>query len=72
MISGLNAVSEKSINWILGSLGKGRVAIIVVGGAAEASYTKPGTYKIILEKRKGFCRLALQNGYSKEPKKEKD
>lgn len=62
LASGLNSVSEKSINWILGSPGKGRAAVVVVGGAAEALYNKPGTYKIILEKRKGFCRLALENG----------
>lgn len=32
------------------------------GGAQEAFYSKPNTYKIFLNERKGFIRLAMQNG----------
>jgi len=59
---GLVAASKDSLNWILGSPGKGRAAILVVGGAAEALYNEPGVYKIVLKHRKGFCRVALHNG----------
>ena len=41
---------------------QGRAVIIIVGGAAEAFECKPQTYKILLKRRKGFVRLALQNG----------
>lgn len=40
----------------------GNVAAIVVGGAAEAFNCRPRQYKLVLKKRKGFCKVALQNG----------
>lgn len=62
LAQGLVAASRPSLNWILNSPGKGRAAVLVVGGAAEAMYNKPGMYKIVLRNRKGFCRVALENG----------
>lgn len=59
---GLVAASRNSLNWVLSSPGKGRAAVLVVGGAAEARFNKPGLYKIVLRNRKGFCRIALENG----------
>lgn len=41
--------------------------VIVVGGAQEALYMRPGLYKIVLKKRKGFIKLALRNGASLVP-----
>lgn len=41
--------------------------VIVVGGAQEALYMRPGVYKIVLKKRKGFVKLALRNGASLVP-----
>jgi len=41
--------------------------IIVIGGANESLYSYPGTYKIILKRRKGFVRIALKNGISLVP-----
>lgn len=38
------------------------MAVLSVGGAAEAYYCKPGEYKLVLKKRKGFIKLALQMG----------
>lgn len=35
---------------------------ILIGGADESKYSKPGKYKIILNKRKGFVKMALQTG----------
>lgn len=34
----------------------------MVGGAQEAFYCIPGQYKLVIKNRKGFCKLALQNG----------
>lgn len=59
---GLNSASKTSLNWILSSPGKGRAAVLIVGGAAEALNTQSGSYKLVLKNRKGFCRVALQNG----------
>ncbi|KAK6627929.1 hypothetical protein RUM44_010411 [Polyplax serrata] len=59
---GAVAASRKSLNWILGNPKKGNCAILIVGGAAESLYTETGTYKLCLKNRKGFCRVALQNG----------
>lgn len=41
--------------------------VIVVGGAQEALYMRPGVYRIVLKKRKGFVKLALRNGASLVP-----
>jgi hypothetical protein len=42
--------------------------MIVIGGAIEAlDARRGGTYDLTLMKRKGFARLALENGY--EPSK---
>ena len=62
--SGVCDVSKESINWILNKKGNGNAAIIVIGGAAEALDAKPGNYDLTLRNRKGFVRLALQNGWA--------
>lgn len=56
------SASAKSINHLLGSPGGGRMVILAVGGAAESFYCQPGSYRIILKRRKGFIKLALKNG----------
>lgn len=63
-LGGVSASAE-SINYILGSKEKGKAAVLMVGGAAESLYCKPGTYRIVLKKRKGFVKLALKNGFVK-------
>lgn len=40
----------------------GRLVVLVVGGAREAQLSEPGDYRIVLKRRKGFVRLALQEG----------
>ncbi|GJQ75360.1 hypothetical protein Trydic_g5314 [Trypoxylus dichotomus] len=64
MVLGLGAcdASAKSINHILGTPGGGNVAILIVGGAAEAFNCRPGKYRLVLKNRKGFIRLAMKNG----------
>lgn len=36
--------------------------VIIVGGAAEALHSRPNNYQLVLKRRKGFCRIALQTG----------
>lgn len=36
--------------------------ILVVGGAQEALFAEPNTYKVVLKKRKGFIRIAFKTG----------
>ncbi|XP_058457667.1 2-acylglycerol O-acyltransferase 2-A-like isoform X3 [Malaya genurostris] len=36
--------------------------VIIVGGAAESLNCRPNDYRLVLKKRKGFCRIALQTG----------
>eukprot|EP01064_Diplonema_japonicum_P023260 TRINITY_DN336_c0_g2_i1.p1 TRINITY_DN336_c0_g2~~TRINITY_DN336_c0_g2_i1.p1 ORF type:complete len:476 (+),score=63.19 TRINITY_DN336_c0_g2_i1:38-1429(+) len=40
----------------------GDSALLVVGGAEEALDASPGTFDLIIKKRKGFVRIALQTG----------
>ncbi|CAG9857808.1 unnamed protein product [Phyllotreta striolata] len=56
------ASSSKSIDYVLGRPQGGRVVALMVGGAVEAYFCRPGSYKVILRSRKGFVRLALKNG----------
>lgn len=61
-LHGFISVSQESINWVLSHPVKGKAVAVVVGGASEALCNRPGEYKIYLKNRKGFCRIALQNG----------
>ncbi|GLG99438.1 2-acylglycerol O-acyltransferase 2-A [Gryllus bimaculatus] len=56
------SASSKSINWVLGAPGVGRAGILIVGGAAESLHCRPGVYRVILSRRKGFVKIALKNG----------
>ncbi|XP_014273108.1 2-acylglycerol O-acyltransferase 1 [Halyomorpha halys] len=66
---GLGAVSsaKESIQYILDDKKKGNILALAVGGAAESFYAKPGSYRIVLKKRKGFIRIALEVGCSLVP-----
>jgi len=67
LMRGLVDSSKESINWLLQKCGKGNAVIIVVGGAAESLNAVPNTMRLTLKSRKGFVRLALQNGASLVP-----
>ena len=41
---------------------KGQACGLIVGGAAESLEAYPGKCKLVLKKRKGFARMALQTG----------
>ncbi|XP_003738944.1 2-acylglycerol O-acyltransferase 2 [Galendromus occidentalis] len=63
LLYGICCVSQKSIEWILNRKGKGNAAVIVIGGAQEALDAHRGDdYHLTLKHRKGFARVALQNG----------
>ncbi|XP_065157473.1 2-acylglycerol O-acyltransferase 1-like isoform X2 [Atheta coriaria] len=64
MVFGLGGckASAKSIEHVLDEPHGGNIGILMVGGATEAFYCRPGQYKIILNKRKGFIKCALKSG----------
>ncbi|OAD56202.1 2-acylglycerol O-acyltransferase 1 [Eufriesea mexicana] len=40
----------------------GRATVLIVGGASESLECKPGTYRILVKRRKGFVKIALKHG----------
>lgn len=62
MLGGGSEVSEANIRYLMKKPGKGHVAIVVIGGAEEAIHAAPGTAKLVLNDRKGFIRIAIENG----------
>ncbi|XP_077556828.1 2-acylglycerol O-acyltransferase 2-like [Haemaphysalis longicornis] len=62
LASGAGVASRESLDCILGSKTPGEAAVLSVGGDAEARLTRPGSYKLILTKRKGFIRAAMKHG----------
>jgi 2-acylglycerol O-acyltransferase 2 len=48
-------------------LRSGKSVVVVVGGASEALYARPGRAELVLRRRKGFVRLALRTGASLVP-----
>ncbi|KAF6207569.1 hypothetical protein GE061_016016 [Apolygus lucorum] len=64
---GLVSSSKRSLLCLLSSERKGKAVALMVGGAQEALYAKPNCYTIVLKKRKGFIKLALQTGASIVP-----
>lgn len=61
ILSGVCSVSQPAIDYLL-SHGTGNLVGIVVGGVGEALQSVPNTTTLILQKRKGFVRTALQHG----------
>jgi len=64
---GLASVSRESCENILSKggpngEGMGRAITIVVGGARESLETQPDTLRLILNRRKGFVKLAIRSG----------
>jgi hypothetical protein len=58
---GVCDASPESIKYIL-SRGPGNAVMLVLGGAKEALEARPGNATLVLKNRKGFVKLALQNG----------
>ncbi|KAI8609453.1 diacylglycerol-acyltransferase [Chytriomyces sp. MP71] len=67
-------VDRKSLEYVLKerdpkdkSKAAGNILTLVVGGAEEFEYMQPKTMDLVLEKRKGFVKLALTTGASLVP-----
>lgn len=59
---GAGSTSREAIINILKKPNGGHILGILPGGAEETFYSKPGTYKTIIKKRKGFVKIALTTG----------
>jgi len=62
MGSGCIDVSKHSIEYVLNQPTNGHAVVIVIGGATEALNAHPGSYNLVLDKRRGFIKTALKNG----------
>lgn len=62
MSGGICPVNRNSIDFLLSSNGTGNAVVIVIGGAAESLDCAPGMNSVTLKNRKGFVRLALNQG----------
>ncbi|ORZ40020.1 diacylglycerol acyltransferase [Catenaria anguillulae PL171] len=60
------SVSRRSCEAVLNK-GPGHSVCIVVGGAQESLYAKPGTLDLVLRKRLGFVKVAIKNSSSLVP-----
>lgn len=63
----LHGVCSVSKTAILRMLGKGKSVFIALGGGSESLLASPGKYDLILKRRRGFIRCAVQTGASLVP-----
>uniref|UniRef100_A0A0M3ILI2 Acyltransferase n=1 Tax=Ascaris lumbricoides TaxID=6252 RepID=A0A0M3ILI2_ASCLU len=61
LLSGVISCSKSSLSYVLNT-DKGVALAIVLGGAEEALDARHGCYDLLLLRRKGFIRLALETG----------
>lgn len=54
--------SKESIEWLLTREGNGNALVLIIGGATEALEAQPENYRLHVEKRRGFIRLAMRHG----------
>ncbi|KAM6970668.1 2-acylglycerol O-acyltransferase 1-like [Aplochiton taeniatus] len=62
MSVGVVSSSKQSITHVLSQKGGGNVSIVVVGGAAESLWARPGSLTLEVLNRKGFVKMALKCG----------
>ncbi|KAK6049592.1 diacylglycerol acyltransferase, partial [Cooperia oncophora] len=67
LLSGMIDCSKESIHNALTMKNAGQAVVVVVGGAEEALYARPGVHKLKLLTRKGFVKQALRCGASLVP-----
>lgn len=60
--TGAVSVSKESITYLLNDKKESKALTVIVGGASEAYFCRPGPYKILLKNRKGFIKVALETG----------
>jgi len=64
LAAGFASVSKQSCDYLLE---RGYSPVIILGGKEESYDAIPGTSKLLIKRRKGFVRLALQHGASLVP-----
>ncbi|NWZ27196.1 MOGT2 acyltransferase, partial [Asarcornis scutulata] len=62
MAGGLVSSDKESASHVLQRPGGGNLLTIIVGGAQEALDARPGSYTLLLKNRKGFVRVAIEQG----------
>ncbi|NXQ81304.1 MOGT2 acyltransferase, partial [Nyctibius grandis] len=62
MSGGLVPSDKESASYVLQRPEGGNMLAIIVGGAQEALDARPGSCTLLLKNRKGFVRLAIENG----------
>ncbi|KAI5089503.1 2-acylglycerol O-acyltransferase 3 [Silurus meridionalis] len=62
MSAGLLPVSKAALGYMLSQKGVGNAIVIIIGGAEESLASSPGINTVVMKHRKGFVRLALENG----------
>lgn len=60
-------VGRESIQWLLTKEGVGNMVVLIPGGVQEMCFTEQKKFKLKLESRKGFIRLAMETGSSLVP-----
>lgn len=58
---------RESIRWLLTKEGVGNMVVLLPGGVQEIRYAEQNKFKLKLESRKGFIRLAMETGSSLVP-----
>lgn len=64
---GSGTCTSASIRYRLKNGDVGTTIVIALGGAEEFKHMNHGTLDLVIKKRKGFCKLALQQGASLLP-----
>lgn len=60
--AGLIPSDKESASYQLRRKGGGNAVVIAVGGAPEALDAHPGSYNVLLAKKKGFIKMAMEHG----------
>lgn len=60
--AGLIPSDKESAIYPLSKKGGGNAVVIAVGGAPEALDAHPGTFNVLLAKKKGFIKMAMVHG----------
>ncbi|OXA36778.1 2-acylglycerol O-acyltransferase 1 [Folsomia candida] len=64
---GVCSATRESMNYLLSRPGGGVAAVLIPGGAPESLDSHPGSYVVQLKNKKGFIKVAMQNGASLVP-----
>lgn len=64
---GVCSCKRESMNALLTTKGGGKACVLIPGGAPESLDSHPGSYVVQLKNKKGFIKVALQNGASLVP-----